>query len=167
MDNITGLKYIQVVDIFRQAAKKHLAVSEFYYGAPWENTQRKDCVYPSVFFEINNLVTVTPSQKVYNIAFYVLDKNQESIAGERSIIEAVPKLLTRTEDIAHQMMFSTMKELSKLRILNWTLTPILEEFNDRVWGHRVETTITIPIDYSYCLIPYDDLEYQDNYGCTI
>ena len=157
-------KFLEIVDIFRQAAIEHKMVNQFYVGSPWEITQTESYIYPSMFFELSYSTTISNGQKTYNLAFYILDRAPDNAAGEHNSIEFAEKMLTKTEEISHNIIAKLYQDVKDLRIDNYNLLAVLEEMNDRAWGQRVELTLRLPFNWSYCNIPYEE-SIENNYEC--
>jgi len=150
-----NLSYKNIIDIFQQAADKHLAIKSFATGPIdfLDNPQNID--FPLMFarpltsqgmIQNNNGMG---SFKAYQFEIYMIDVPHLTDGDENT------KILSDTEQYMMDILayFNFGIDQQNIFITQKTITPIWEAFNDRCTGWVMLLEVKIPYYLDYCNYP--------------
>jgi hypothetical protein len=164
---LTKLDTATLVRLFDNIAACLDNIETFACGYTFEPNNLPNLQYPLLFLETPQQIEYGQTFKKITIGFQVLNRHPEGITGER-MTNMSPDLGTfniineeeyRTQDVIN-LLYQHLREA----IEDWNLTmlPILEGYQDKVFGFRVDVTFRAGNGINYCDQPILSEE-----GCDI
>ena len=148
--------YKQILNIFQEAADKHLGVSSFNVGTlDYLDAQSQNIKYPSVFLrpmQSQGIVRInTNGTSTRNLTFemYVLDNVR---LENESPVDIISRLERVGYDLGGYFNYGPYQQEIELIINN--VTPVNEAFMDRLYGWLLNVTIRVAGGYNYCDAPF-------------
>lgn len=156
---------IELHNIFRSIAQENINLNSFSSGDIFEADQHIDTLFPTLFFETPSF-NFNNNYKKYNIALQFLDITLPETPGQNLNATHLnaQKVLTRMELILHSYV-ARLKQLYPKWFVNPTefnAIPVTDDYNNRVYGWRIEFVINIAQNSLDCYPPN-----QIGINCTI
>lgn len=141
------LSYLELYNLLRTEALAMNQVNDFVWATMQEIFNKEDLNYPMIGFEADTLVTATDASEEYRLAFYVLDRNFEDVSKRIQV-------LAKTKIIGQMFILQLYgkPEYRQMFIepVAFNMTPIVDDFADRVTGWRFELNINLKFTFSIC-----------------
>lgn len=152
---LTKIDSVTLVRLFRNIANCLDNIESFACGYTFQPSNLPDLKYPLLFLETPQQIEYSQTFKKITVGFQVLNKHPEGITGERvsglypdmGTFNIINEAEYRTQDVIN-ILYKELKEA----VDGWDITmlPILEAYEDRVFGFRVDITFKATNGINYC-----------------
>jgi hypothetical protein len=148
--------YKSIIEIFKEAADKHLGISSFNTGTlDFLNAQSVNVAYPHMFLRpltspgiVSNSMNGSAIRRL-NFELYILDNVR---LENESPVDIISRLERVGYDVCSYFNYGPYQQEVEAIISN--VTPVNEAFKDRTHGWLLNLTITFPGQFSYCDAPF-------------
>lgn len=149
---------LTVARLFNQAASCIDTIESFAAGYEFEPNKLLNLEYPVLFLETPQAINFTPSQRTLTVGFMILNKYPSGIAGERvgddvytGVFNALTEELYRLEEVLGVLIRELRNNLEK--DFTYTAVPLMEAFEDKCFGWRVDITFKAADQLDFCEVP--------------
>ena len=155
----------KLVDVFRDIASRHLQVNDFGVGMIADISKSRNMNYPFLWLGFRAGTLVNERTTTFNITLLIADKLSDpknSNLGEESDngLEILSDTMTIIQDVLLEIRANSYYRNNNIVIDGIPLiNPTFDDFDGRVNGWFVQTSITIPNRVKSCEIPITPIQH--------
>lgn len=145
---LTNIDTITVIKLFKAVAECIEPIKSYSYGTRFDPNKSVDLVYPHLFIEVPTRIdllkgnTTNSSTKTVTVGFQVLTRALDGVNGQKveedAITESSALALSNTETLALEIYAVLKRDFGRSLNDAYTLLPLIEAYEDKVYGWRCE-----------------------------